>query len=328
MTEHGTQQAGQVTLSLVVPVFNEEDSLDTFLRRINEVFQTQALIDLELVFVNDGSTDATLERLLDRQRHDSRLRIVDLSRNFGKEAALSAGLQIASGQIVVPIDADLQDPPEVILQMIERWREGYEVVLGHRISRRSDTWAKQTSAHWFYRLHNKIAEQPLPENVGDFRLMDRCVVDALLTLPESRRFMKGLFAWVGFRTAAVDYVRESRVAGTSSFNGWRLWNLAVEGITGFSITPLRIWSYMGLVVAGASLAWGTWILVRTLIFGHDIPGYASLFVAVTFLGGLQLIGIGIVGEYVGRTYIESKRRPPFVVRRVYRQPVERGSSAT
>jgi glycosyltransferase involved in cell wall biosynthesis len=165
-----------------------------------------------------------------------------------------------------------------------------------------------------------MSEIRIPNNVGDFRLMDRAVVDVLNALPESRRFMKGLFAWVGFRTVAVDYVRESRVAGSSSFNGWRLWNLAVEGITGFSITPLRIWSYLGLAVASASLVWGSWILVRTLIFGHDVPGYASLFVAVTFLGGVQLIGIGIVGEYVGRTYIESKRRPAFVVRRVYRAP--------
>lgn len=317
LTEHGTQQAGQVALSLVIPVFNEADSLDSFLSRIDEVFQAQALIDLELVFINDGSTDTTLERLLERQRQDSRLRIVDLSRNFGKEAALSAGLQMAGGQIVVPIDADLQDPPEVILQMIERWREGYEVVLGHRVSRRSDTWAKSTSAHWFYRLHNRIAEQPLPENVGDFRLMDRCVVDALLTLPESRRFMKGLFAWVGFRTTHVDYERPERVAGQSKFNGWRLWNFALEGITSFSTEPLRVWTYLGATVSLVSFAFAMFIVLRTLIHGVDLPGYASLMVAVTFLGGLQLIGIGVLGEYLGRTYIESKRRPVFLVRRVY-----------
>ncbi|KAE9649393.1 glycosyltransferase family 2 protein [Pseudomonas sp. PB106] len=317
MTEHGSQQAGQVTLSLVVPVFNEEDSLKTFLLRINEVFQKQTLIDLELVFVNDGSTDATLELLLEHQQQDARMRIVDLSRNFGKEAALSAGLQMATGQIVVPIDADLQDPPEVILQMIERWREGYEVVLGHRVSRRSDTWAKQKSAHWFYRLHNRIAEQPLPENVGDFRLMDRCVVDALLTLPESRRFMKGLFAWVGFRTTYVDYERPERVAGQSKFNGWRLWNFALEGITSFSTEPLRVWTYVGALVSLVSFAFAIFIVVRTLISGIDLPGYASLMVAVTFLGGLQLIGIGVLGEYLGRTYIEAKRRPVFLVRRVY-----------
>ncbi|WP_085700606.1 MULTISPECIES: glycosyltransferase family 2 protein [unclassified Pseudomonas] len=314
---HGTQHAGPVKLSLVIPVFNEEDSLDGFLLRIHQVFEQEALVQLELVFVNDGSSDTTLERLLIRQQSDSRIRIVDLSRNFGKEAAMSAGLQIATGQIVVPIDVDLQDPPEVILQMIERWREGFEVVLGHRISRRNDTWAKQTSASWFYRLHNRIADQPLPENVGDFRLMDRCVVDALLTLPESRRFMKGLFAWVGFRTTQVEYERPERAAGQSKFNGWRLWNFALEGITSFSTEPLRIWTYLGALVSLVSFAFAMFIVLRTVLHGVDLPGYASLMVAVTFLGGLQLIGIGVLGEYLGRTYIEAKRRPVFLVRRIY-----------
>ncbi|MHB2246705.1 glycosyltransferase family 2 protein [Pseudomonas fitomaticsae] len=314
---HGTQHAGPVKLSLVVPVFNEEESLDGFLLRIRQVFERETLVELELVFVNDGSGDATLERLLHCQQSDGRIRVVDLSRNFGKEAALSAGLQIATGQIVVPIDVDLQDPPEVILQMIERWREGFEVVLGHRISRRSDTWAKQTSANWFYRLHNKIADQPLPENVGDFRLMDRCVVDALLTLPESRRFMKGLFAWVGFRTTQVEYERPERAAGQSKFNGWRLWNFALEGITSFSTEPLRIWTYLGALVSLVSFAFAMFIVLRTVLHGVDLPGYASLMVAVTFLGGLQLIGIGVLGEYLGRTYIEAKRRPVFLVRRIY-----------
>ncbi|WP_085585097.1 MULTISPECIES: glycosyltransferase family 2 protein [unclassified Pseudomonas] len=313
----GTHVAGPVTLSLVIPVFNEEDSLDGFLVRIGQVFAREAQIGLELVFVNDGSTDATLERLLRHQRDDPRIRVVDLSRNFGKEAALSAGLQTATGQIVVPIDVDLQDPPEVILQMVARWREGYEMVLGHRISRRNDSWAKQTSANWFYRLHNRIADQPLPENVGDFRLMDRCVVDALLTLPESRRFMKGLFAWVGFRTTHVDYERPQRAAGKSKFNGWRLWNFALEGITSFSTEPLRIWTYLGAAVSLVSFGIAIFIVARTLIYGVDLPGYASLMVAVTFLGGLQLIGIGVLGEYLGRTYIEAKHRPVFLVRRIY-----------
>ncbi|WP_085648600.1 MULTISPECIES: glycosyltransferase family 2 protein [unclassified Pseudomonas] len=314
---HGTQHVGPVKLSLVIPVFNEEDSLNGFLLRIRQVFEQETLVELELVFVNDGSSDTTLERLLHCQQSDSRIRIVDLSRNFGKEAALSAGLQICTGQIVVPIDVDLQDPPEVILQMIERWHEGFEVVLGHRLSRRNDTWAKQTSASWFYRLHNKIAEQSLPENVGDFRLMDRCVVDALLTLPESRRFMKGLFAWVGFRTTQVEYERPERAAGQSKFNGWRLWNFALEGITSFSTEPLRIWTYLGALVSLVSFAFAMFIVLRTLIHGVDLPGYASLMVAVTFLGGLQLIGIGVLGEYLGRTYIEAKRRPVFLVRRIY-----------
>ncbi|TPG80367.1 glycosyltransferase family 2 protein [Pseudomonas arsenicoxydans] len=315
--QHGTQLAGPLALSLVIPVFNEAATVDLFLARINDVFQDEALISLEMVFVNDGSTDTTLDLLLERQLTDPRLRIVDLSRNFGKEAALTAGLQAATGQVVVPIDVDLQDPPEVILEMIARWREGFEVVLGHRVSRKTDSWAKQTSASWFYRLHNNIAEQHLPENVGDFRLMDRCVIDALQTLPESRRFMKGLFAWVGFRTTHVDYERPERAAGASKFNGWRLWNFALEGITSFSTEPLRVWTYLGLLVSLISFSFAIFIIVRTLISGIDLPGYASLMVAVTFLGGLQLIGIGVLGEYLGRTYIESKRRPVYLVRRVY-----------
>ena len=251
------------------------------------------------------------------QKHNSEIRIVDLSRNFGKEAALTAGLNTASGDVVVPIDVDLQDPPELILQMIEKWREGYDVVVGKRINRDSDTWAKRKSAAWFYRLHNKISEPKIPENVGDFRLMDRSVVEALNTLPESRRFMKGLFAWVGFKTAIVEYARPERVAGTTKFNGWRLWNFALEGITSFSTDPLRIWLYLGGMVAFISLLFSIFIVLKVLIYGTDIPGYASVVVFVTFLGGLQLIGIGIIGEYLGRAYIESKRRPIYFVRRVY-----------
>jgi len=308
----------QVELSLVVPVFNEEDSVGFFIDKVFEVFKNELFIRIEIIFVNDGSSDGTLARLLDAREKDARLKIVDLSRNFGKEAALTAGLQMASGQIIVPIDVDLQDPPELILEMIAKWRDGYEVVLGRRINRDSDSWVKRVSANWFYRIHNKISYPQLPENVGDFRLMDRCVVDALKELPESRRFMKGLFAWAGFRTAFVDYARPLRVAGETKFRGWNLWNLALEGMTSFSTAPLRIWTYLGFFVSFISLSYATFIALDVLIYGADVPGYASLMVAVTFFGGLQLIGIGVIGEYLGRTYIESKRRPIFLVRRVYK----------
>ncbi|WP_349616754.1 glycosyltransferase family 2 protein [Azotobacter salinestris] len=304
-------------LSLVVPVFNELETVDLFLARVDRVFEHQASIRLEVVFVNDGSTDGTLDRLLECQKSDARVRVVDLSRNFGKEAALTAGLQAATGQVVVPIDVDLQDPPELILEMIAKWREGYEVVLGRRMNRDSDSWAKRVSATWFYRIHNRIADPEIPENVGDFRLMDRAVIDALNALPESRRFMKGLFAWVGFRTAYVNYSRPERIAGTSKFNGWRLWNFALEGMTSFSIDPLRIWTYFGAMVAFVSFFWGFYIVLKVLLLGVDVPGYASIFVAITFLGGLQLIGIGVIGEYLGRTYLESKRRPVYLVRNIY-----------
>ena len=306
-----------ITLSLVVPVYNESESVDLFIDRVKNVFDTVADIDLNIVFINDGSTDDTLECLIKLQQENPRLRIVDLSRNFGKEAALTAGLEAASGQVVVPIDVDLQDPPELILQMIEKWREGFDVVLGERTNRDSDSWAKRQSATWFYRIHNKISDPKIPENVGDFRLMDRAVVDALNELPESRRFMKGLFAWVGFRTTAIEYVRPERVAGSTKFNGWRLWNLALEGITSFSTEPLRMWTYLGGVVATVSFLFIIFMVLKVLIDGIDVPGYASVVVAVTFFGGLQLIGIGIIGEYLGRSYIESKRRPIYLVRRIY-----------
>ena len=306
-----------VKLSLVVPVYNETETVSLFLDEVGKVFKDQPYVDVEIVFVNDGSTDDTLEQLLICQRTDSRVRIVDLSRNFGKEAALTAGLQAAAGQVVVPIDVDLQDPPELILEMIAKWREGYEVVLAKRANRDSDTWAKRASASWFYKIHNKMADPQLPENVGDFRLMDRCVIEALNDLPESRRFMKGLFAWVGFRTTCVEYTRLERIAGTTKFNGWRLWNFALEGVTSFSTDPLRIWTYLGFGVSFISFLFATFIGLRVMIYGADVPGYASLMVAVTFLGGLQLMGIGVIGEYLGRTYLESKRRPVYLIRRVY-----------
>ena len=306
-----------ITVSIVVPVFNESETVSLFTEYVRAVFSKSSKISLEIIFVNDGSSDDTLARLLSLQKESDQIRIVDLSRNFGKEAALTAGLNIASGHVIVPIDVDLQDPPELIFQMIDKWREGNDVVVGKRITRESDTWVKRISATWFYRLHNKISDPKIPENVGDFRLMDRSVVDALKALPESRRFMKGLFAWVGFKTAAVEYARPERVAGTTKFNGWRLWNFALEGITSFSTDPLRIWTYLGGVVAFVSVLFAIFMVLKVLIYGIDVPGYASVIVAVTLLGGLQLIGIGILGEYLGRSYIESKRRPIYLIRRVY-----------
>jgi glycosyltransferase involved in cell wall biosynthesis len=306
-----------IELSLVVPCYNESETVSFFIDRVTKVFDKYDEIKLDIVFINDGSTDKTLMRLLALQNQNAAIRIVDLSRNFGKEAALTAGLNVASGHVVVPIDVDLQDPPELIIKMIRKWREGYDVVLGKRINRKSDSWAKRTSAFWFYRIHNKMSAPALPENVGDFRLMDRFAVDALNELPESRRFMKGLFAWIGFRTATVEYERPERIAGTTKFDGWRLWNLAIEGITSFSTDPLRIWTYLGVSVALISFLFAIFIVLKIFIYGVEVPGYASVVVAVSFLGGLQLIGIGILGEYLGRSYIESKRRPIYLVRRIY-----------
>lgn len=314
-----------IALSLVIPVFNEAEAVGLFVDKVIEVFRSEPKVDIEFVFVNDGSNDNTLDVLLELQQKCLNLKIVDLSRNFGKEAALTAGLDSATGNVVVPIDVDLQDPPELILEMINKWREGYEVVLGRRINRDTDSLLKRVSANWFYRIHNTMAHPKLPKNVGDFRLMDRSIVEAIKQLPESRRFMKGLFTWVGFRTTYVDYVRPNRAAGITKFNGWKLWNFALEGITSFSTVPLRIWAYLGFAVSLVSFVFAVFIALKVLIHGVDVPGYASLMVAVTFLGGLQLIGIGVIGEYLGRVYIESKRRPTYLVRRVFEPEDKNGS---
>lgn len=305
-------------ISLVVPMYNEGEAIDVLFKRLDAVLPTLAPYLFEIVCVNDGSGDDTLARLEAVAAARDDVVVVDLTRNFGKEAALSAGLSVAAGAAVIPLDADLQDPPEVIAQLIAKWEEGYEVVLARRADRSSDSWAKRFTARSFYRVHNTVADVKIPDDVGDFRLMDRVVVEALNALPESRRFMKGLFAWVGFRTATVEYARDVRSAGETKFNAWKLWNFALEGIASFSISPLRVWTYVGVLVALIAMGWGGWIAVRTLVWGVDVPGYASLLVAVLFLGGLQLIGIGIVGEYLGRAFIESKRRPAYLIREVLR----------
>ena len=305
----------KIVISLIVPVYNEEASIDTFLNRIHFLLKNK--YTYELIFVNDGSDDKTLNKLLKRQKVDSHIKIIDLSRNFGKEAALTAGLKYAKGDVSIPLDIDLQDPPEIILKMIEKWENGAEIVVGRRIDRASDSFFKRFSADVFYYLFNKISHHKIPNNVGDFRLMDRKVVEALNELDEQNRFMKGLFAWVGFKTEYVDYVRPKRLIGKSKFNAWKLVNLAIEGFTSFSIEPLKIWTYLGILIAFASLLAGARILFQIIFNGVDLPGYASLFVAITFLGGIQLIGIGILGEYLGRVYIESKKRPIFLVRKFY-----------
>ena len=271
----------ELLLSLVIPVYNEEEAIQLFIDSVVDVFKNHPFIHLEFVFVNDGSIDATLEKLLQQQKMDMRIRVVDLSRNFGKEAALTAGLHTANGDIVVPIDVDLQDPPELILKMIEKWREGYDVVLARRINRDTDTWMKRTSANWFYKIHNIISKPKIPRNVGDFRLLDRRVVEELKKLSESHRFMKGIFAWLGFRETYVDYIRPERIAGTSKFKGWKLWNFAIEGITSFSIIPLQIWSYFGFFISFLSFILGFIIVLKVFILGVDVPGYASLIVVIT-----------------------------------------------
>ena len=304
------------TISIIAPCYNEEETIEPFLRRIEEIL-AQINEPYEIVFINDGSRDNTLNVLLNAKQNFKNIRIINFSRNFGKEAALTAGLDKARGEAAIPIDVDLQDPPELIKELVARWREGYDVVLAKRADRTSDSFAKRVSADLFYKLNGKISNVDIPNNVGDFRLMSKRVVEALKQLPENQRFMKGLFAWVGFKTVAIEYVREKREAGQSSFNGWKLWNFALDGITSFSTLPLRIWLYIGALVSFLSFLYGSFIILKTLIFGVDLPGYASLAVIMLFLGGIQLIGIGILGEYIGRIYSESKRRPSYIIEGEY-----------
>lgn len=301
-------------LSIVIPFFNEGCGVETFNAALAPALACLTGYQVEIVCVDDGSVDDTLERLLRLANTDSRYRVVELSRNFGKEAALTAGIDAAAGECVVPMDADLQDPPSLLPEMLRLWEGGADVVLARRSDRASDSLCKRKTAEWFYRLHNRLAEIRIPENVGDFRLMDRRVIDALGQLPERQRFMKGLFAWVGFRTEVVEYQRASRAAGSSKFSGWKLWNLALEGFTSFSTVPLRLWMYAGFAGALLTALYAAAIFVRTLIWGVDVPGYASLLIAILFFGSLQLISLGLLGEYVGRIYIESKQRPLYVVR--------------
>lgn len=302
-------------VSIVTPFFNEGAGIEIYHQALTAALATISDIDFEIVAVDDGSSDDTLARLISLVARDKRVRVIELSRNFGKEAALTAGIDAAKGDAVIPFDADLQDPPQVIAEMIAAWRAGAEVVLARRADRKSDSLAKRKTASWFYRIHNRLSQIKLPEDVGDFRLMDRIVIEALGRLPERQRFMKGLFAWVGFKTVTIDYARAPRAAGTSKFTGWRLWNFALEGITSFTTLPLKVWTYVGAIGALLTSIYAVYTVLKTLILGVDVPGYASLLVAVLFFGSVQLIGIGILGEYIGRIYLETKQRPLYVVRR-------------
>ncbi len=303
-------------ISIVVPFYNEELAIEQFFRKVTGVLDGTGM-EWEIVCVDDGSRDCTLDRLLAEARSNPSVKVLELSRNFGKESALTAGLDASSGDVVVLLDADLQDPPSLIEQMLEKWREGYDVVYGVRQSRNSDSLGKRLTASGFYRIFNQLTPTPVPPNTGDFRLMDRRVVDRVRQLPERTRFMKGLFAWVGFKSTAVTYARPGREQGQSTWSYWKLWNFALDGLTSFSTMPLRVWTYVGLTVSLLSFFYASFLVFRTLFAGVDLPGYASLMVVVLFLGGIQLISLGVIGEYLGRVFIEVKQRPVYLVDRVY-----------
>ena len=303
-------------ISVVVPMHNESENVRPFYDR------TRAVLDgtgepWEIVCVDDGSRDDTLAQLVALHRADGRVKVIELSRNFGKEIALTAGLDAAAGDVIIPIDADLQDPPELIPEMLAKWREGYDVVYATRLERACETWLKRTTAAAFYMLIARLSEIPIPPDTGDFRLMARPAAEALRGVREQNRFMKGLFAWVGFRQYGLKYQRDPRVAGTTKWSYWRLIRLAIEGITSFSSAPLQLATWLGLAVATFSFVYGAFRIVITLLYGNPVAGYPSLMVVMLFLGGVQLITLGIIGEYIGRIYQEVKRRPLYLVRSVY-----------
>lgn len=302
------------SLSVVVPVYNEEAVVPDFHRRLAAVLDGMEA-DAEIVYVNDGSGDATMALLSELHDTDARVAVVDLSRNFGKEVAMTAGLDAASGDAIVVIDADLQDPPELIPQMVRAWREGNDVVLMRRKSRAQESWLKKTTARAFYRAMGSIGTIDIPEDVGDFRLLSRRAAAALRRFPERTRFMKGLFAWIGFPSTEIEYDRDGRSAGTTKWNYWRLWNFALEGMTSFSVVPLKLASYAGLLTALIAFGYGIKVIVKTLLYGDPVAGYPTLVVLVLFLGGLQLMALGLIGEYLARMFIEVKQRPLYLVQR-------------
>ncbi|HGJ5880715.1 MAG TPA: glycosyltransferase family 2 protein [Arsenophonus nasoniae] len=300
-------------ISLIVPVFNEEEAIPIFYKTVRENEELKKH-EVEIIFINDGSKDSTESIINALAIADRLVKPLSFTRNFGKEPALFAGLDHATGDAVIPIDVDLQDPIDVIPVLIEKWQEGADVVLAKRTDRSTDGWLKRKTAEWFYKLHNKISTPKIEENVGDFRLMSWETVENIKLLPERNLFMKGVLSWVGGNVDIVEYTRAERSAGESKFNGWKLWNLAIEGITSFSTFPLRMWTYIGLGVAAIAFIYGTWMIIDKIIWGNPVPGYPSLLVSILFLGGVQLIGIGVLGEYIGRIYTESKQRPKYLLK--------------
>jgi glycosyltransferase involved in cell wall biosynthesis len=316
------------SLTVVVPCFNEAAGLADFLERLQRVLDELPHYAHEIICIDDGSTDDTLAQLHWHAQRNPCITVVELSRNFGKENALTAGLDLAEGDAVVPIDADLQHPPELIPQMLHLWEQGADMVMAKRKNRDDSGRLQRWLTGAFYRLHNRMAECHIPVDVGDFRLMDRKVVASLRLLTERTRFMKGLYAWVGFKQVTLEFDVAPRHAGKTSFNARRLWSLALDGIVSFSTLPLSLWVVLGTGIAALSLFYGLWIIVSTLWFGVQVAGYASLLTAVLFLGGVQLIGIGVLGQYIGNTYKETKRRPIYLVRQLHRARAETSSDDT
>lgn len=301
------------TLTVVVPAYNESEGLRTFHQRLTAVFDGMGDLDCSVLYVDDGSRDETWDIMCDLRAKDARVATLKLSRNFGKELALTAGLDHATSDAVVVIDADLQDPPELIPQFVAEWRDGYDVIYGTRASRAGETAFKKWTSATFYKVIGSLSQTPIPHDTGDFRLLSRRALDALKGVRERQRFMKGLFTWVGFRQKSVIYARDPRFAGESKWNYWKLWNFAIDGITSFTSSPLKLATYVGLITALLSFVFAIWVTIKALFWGDPVQGYPSLMVVVLFLGGMQLMALGVIGEYLGRLYVEAKQRPLYLI---------------
>lgn len=300
-------------VSLIVSMYNEEESLKAFFEEIEKVMRKIPEYSYEIVCIDDGSTDKTYSMLCQYAKKDKRIKVIKFSRNFGKEYGMMAGLKLCKGAAAIPMDVDLQDPPELIIKFIRKWKEGYDMVYGIRSDRQSDTFLKRMTAKLFYKIYNLMTRSPIPYNAGDYRLIDRKVIDAILSLRERNIFMKGVFGWTGFKSTGIKYTRQKRYAGRSKWNYWKLWNFALDGITASTTFPLRVWTYLGTLLSVTGMIYAAYIIIRTIINGIDVPGYASLLVFILVLGGIQMIILGILGEYIGRIFIEVKNRPLYII---------------
>lgn len=309
-------------ISIVAPAYNEEEVLPEFVKRTVGVLADMPDYDYEIVLVNDGSKDQTLDVIKQLKHSYPKITLVNLSRNFGKEIAMTAGIAESSGDALIVIDTDLQDPPELIPALVDQWQAGFDMVYAKRKTREGESWLKKATAAAFYTFMKNIGSTPIPPNVGDFRLISRRVADALLQLPEKHRFMKGLFAWVGYPQTEVLYDRDARFAGDTKWNYWKLWNFAIEGLTSFTIAPLKIASYIGVITALSAFLYGLFILVKALIWGDDVQGFPTIMISMLFLGGVQLLVLGVIGEYLGRAFNEVKQRPLYLIESVEKAQFE------
>ncbi|CAK6537985.1 MAG: Glycosyltransferase involved in cell wall bisynthesis [Candidatus Midichloria mitochondrii] len=306
-------------ISIIVPVHNEEESIEPFIDNILTVLN-KLTDNFEIIFINDGSSDQTLKKIITQRERLPQIKAIDLSRNFGKEAAITAGLDYASGEAVVPIDVDLQDPPTLLEGMVQKWQEGFDIVFAKRVKRNKDSFFKKKTATAFYWLWNKVADTQIPVNVGDYRLLDKKVVLVLRQIREKNRFMKGIFAWVGFKSSVIEFERPERFSSTTSFNFIKLYKLALDGILAFTSAPLKIWMYIGFIISISSFFTIIYLITRTVIHGVDVPGYASIMITVLFMGGINLFSLGIMGQYLARIYDEVKNRPIYLINKIYESP--------